>query len=75
MIEVKTKLKRWGNSYGVVVPINSVEEEGAKEGDEVIILMRKKEKINILRETFGTHKFKKPVEKLMTEMDEELDFG
>jgi len=75
MIEVKTKLKRWGNSYGVVVPINSVEEEGAKEGDEVIILMRKKEKINILRETFGTHKFKKPVEKLMKEMDEELDFG
>jgi len=75
MIEVKTKLKRWGNSFGVVVPINSVEEEGAKEGDEVIILMRKKEKINILRETFGTHKFKKPVEKLMKEMDEELDFG
>lgn len=34
----------------------------------------KKEKENILRETFGTHKFKKSTEELMKEMDEELDF-
>ena len=51
MIELKTKLKRWGNSFGVVVPISYVEEEGAKEGDEVVILMKKNEKRNILRET------------------------
>lgn len=75
MIEIKTKLRKWGNSFGVVVPINFVEKEGAKEGDELVILMRKEEKRNILRETFGTHKFKKPVEQMMKEMDEELDFG
>lgn len=73
MIEVKTKLKRWGNSYGVIVPISSVEEEGAKEGDEVIILM-KKEKENILRETFGTYKSKKSTKKLMKEIDKELAY-
>ena len=73
MIELKTKLKRWGNSFGIVVPISFVEKEGAKEGDEVTILM-KKEKRNILRETFGTHKFKKPVKQLMKEMDKELTY-
>ena len=74
MIEVRTKLKKWGNSFGVVVPISSAEKEGAKEGDEVIVLM-KKEKGNVLRETFGTSKSKKSVKKLMKEIDEELDFG
>jgi len=74
MIELKTKLKRWGNSFGVVVPISYVEEEGAKEGDEVVILMKKNEKRNILRETFGIHKFKKSTKQLMKEMDKELTY-
>ncbi|MBM3232082.1 hypothetical protein FJZ21_01755 [Candidatus Pacearchaeota archaeon] len=71
MIEIKTKLKKWGNSFGVVVPISSVEEEGAKEGDEVIVLM-KKEKNNVLRETFGKYKFKKSTKKMMEETDKAL---
>lgn len=71
MIEIKTKLKKWGNSFGEVVPISSVEEEGAKEGDEVIVLM-KKEKNNVLRETFGKYKFKKSTKKMMEETDKAL---
>ena len=74
MIEIKTKLRKWGNSFGLVVPMGAVENEGVKEGDELIILITK-ERGNVLRETFGTHKFKKPVKQLMKEMDEELDFG
>lgn len=74
MIEMKTKLKKWGNSFGVVIPINSVEQEGAKEGDDLIVLV-KKEKGNVLRETFGTSKSKKSVKELMKEIDEDLDFG
>jgi len=73
MIELKSKLKKWGNSFGVVVPIGFVKKEGIKEGDEVVVLM-KKEKGNTLRETFGTHKFKKPVKELMKEMDKELTY-
>ena len=73
MIEVRTKLKKWGNSFGVVVPLSSAEKEGAKEGDEVIILM-KKEKNNILRETFGTWKTKKSTKQIMKEMDEEITY-
>ena len=71
MIEIKTKLRRWGNSFGVVVPLNKINQEDIKEGEEVFILIHKK-KSNVLKETFGTFKFKKPVEQMMREIDEEL---
>ncbi len=70
MIEIKTRLRRWGNSFGVVVPQRAIENEDVREGDEITILF-KKEKPN-LRKLFGAHKFSKPVEQLMKEMDEEL---
>lgn len=70
MIEIRTHLRKWGNSFGIVVPQKTIEETKAKEGDEVIILL-KREKPN-LRKLFGSHKFSKPTEQLMKEMDEEL---
>lgn len=70
MIEIKTRLRRWGNSFGIVVPQKTVEQTNAHEGDEVTILF-KMDKPN-LRKLFGAHKFSKPVDKLMKEMDEEL---
>ncbi len=73
MIEVKTKLRKWGNSFGVVVPQKAVENMDVKEGEDITILI-KKEKPN-LRKLFGAHKFFKPVEQLMKEMDEELYNG
>jgi antitoxin component of MazEF toxin-antitoxin module len=73
MIEVKTKLRKWGNSFGIVVPIDSAEKEGAKEGDKIVALI-KKERGNTLRETFGTYKSKKSTEKLMKEIDKELTY-
>jgi antitoxin component of MazEF toxin-antitoxin module len=74
MIEVKTRLKKWGNSFGVVVPINSAQKEGVKEGDEVVIFMKKSEKRNILMETFGTWKTKKSTKQIMKEVDKELTY-
>ena len=70
MIEIKARLRRWGNSFGVVVPQKAIESTSAKEGDEIIVLFKIK-KTN-LRKLFGAHKFSKPTEKLMKEMDEEL---
>lgn len=68
MIEIKTKLRRWGNSFGVVVPQKAVGK--TKEGEEITIFIQKR-KPN-LRKIFGIHKFSKPTEQLMKEMDEEL---
>ncbi len=71
MIEIKTKLRKWGNSFGIVVPQKAVEETKAREGDEIVVLIAKN-KENVLRETFGTAKFKKPIEQIMRETDKEL---
>ena len=71
MIEIKTKLRKWGNSLGVVIPLKAVEEAKAKEGEDVVIFLAK-EKDTVLREMFGTYKFKKSTEKLMKELDKEL---
>lgn len=70
MIEIKSKLRRWGNSFGIVVPQKFVESEKVKEGDEINVLIRTN-KPN-LRKLFGKHKFNKPVEAIMKEIDEDL---
>ena len=70
MIEIKSKLRKWGNSYGIIVPGRVVENTGVKEGEEVTILF-KTNKVD-LRKLFGKHKFSKPTDQLMKEMDEEL---
>ena len=56
MIAIKTKLRRWGNSFGIIVPQKAVENTKIKEGDEVSILLKKEEDDNILKEMFGTLK-------------------
>jgi antitoxin component of MazEF toxin-antitoxin module len=54
-MQSKAKLKRWGNSYGVIVPKEIVEKEGLKEGEEVEISVRKASDI---RRLFGRYPFK-----------------
>ena len=71
MIEIKTKLRKWGNSFGVVVPSSKIANQNLKEGDLVHIFLTANDKLN-LKNLFGKHKFQKPVQKLIKEMDEEL---
>lgn len=71
MIQIKTKLRKWGNSLGVVVPQYVIDKEKSKEGDEVILLFKKNDE-NLLKEIFGTFKFSKPTDELLDEVDEEL---
>ena len=54
-MQAKSKLKRWGNSFGVVVPKKIVEKEGLKEGEEVEISVRKASDI---KQLFGKYPFK-----------------
>ena len=49
------KLKRWGNSYGVVVPKEVVEKEGLREGEVVEVIVRKA--IDVKR-LYGKYPFK-----------------
>ncbi len=70
MADVENKLQRWGNSFGIVIPIDIVRKKKIKEGEKVKAIIIKKS--NVLRETFGSHMFSKSVKKLMEETDEEL---
>ncbi|MBI3859223.1 MAG: AbrB/MazE/SpoVT family DNA-binding domain-containing protein [Thaumarchaeota archaeon] len=54
-MQAKSKLKKWGNSYGVVVPKEIVEKEGLREGEIVEISVRKAVEIERL---FGRYPFK-----------------
>ena len=73
MIEIKTKLRRWGNSFGIVVPQRAVENSGVREGEEIMVFLRKRESDNVLKETFGIlKKWKKSTDKIMKEIDRDL---
>ena len=70
MIEVETKVRKWGRSFGVVIPKDKVRDEKIKEDETVRLLITKKP--NVLRETFGTLKFKKSTDEILEESDKEL---
>jgi len=72
MIEIKTKLRKWGNSFGIVVPQQAIINEQAKEGDELTILLKKDED-NVLKEMFNSFKFKKSPDKILKEVNKELE--
>lgn len=50
MMATQTKLRTWGSSLGLVVPSDVVQAEHLREGEEVIIEIRRK---NTLQELFG----------------------
>ena len=53
MAVTETKVKRWGSSLGVVIPSEIAKKEKLKEGEKVIIEIKKK---NTMREFFGSLK-------------------
>jgi putative addiction module antidote len=69
-MELTTKIRKWGNSYGIIIPQEILKRQNLQEREEIDVILIKKG--NILRETFGKHKFSKPVKQLMKETDKEL---
>lgn len=69
MIEVETKVRKWGRSFGVVIPKEKIKEEGIKENETIKLLIAKRS--NVLKETFGTFKFKKTTQEMLDEIDKE----
>lgn len=71
MTQIETKLQKWGNSYGIVIPVDVVIDNKMKTGEEVTALLLAK-KNNGLKRLFGAHKFSKPIDKILEESDKEL---
>tara|TARA_Y100000310_G_scaffold343192_1_gene449726 strand:- start:535 stop:768 length:234 start_codon:yes stop_codon:yes gene_type:complete len=72
MIEIKSKIRKWGNSFGIVVPQQVIGNEKIKEGDEVSVFINKNED-NVLADMFGSLKFSKPTDQLLKEVRKELE--
>ncbi len=63
---IRTVMRKWGNSLGVVIPREEATKEGLKENDEVEIVIRKAVDI---RQLFGRYKFR-DLQSLKDEMRE-----
>ena len=51
MLKFETKVKKWGNSLGVIIPKEELKGESLKENDELFIIAMKRD--NAIRESFG----------------------
>ena len=70
MIEIEAKLKRWGRSFGIIIPMEKVKEADLSENEELDIVITKKK--NPFLENFGRIKRpKKSTKQLMKEIDKE----
>lgn len=69
MIEVEAKVRKWGRSFGVVIPKEKIRNEGIRENETIKLLIAKK--TNVLKETFGTFKFKRSTQEILDESDRE----
>jgi len=77
MEQIKTYVKRWGNSYGIVIPKSIVEKEKLKEGSEVSINLTSSNFMTVgdVLKLAKKRKLKRPkedIQKLMDEIDKEL---
>jgi len=58
MAVIETRLKKWGNSFGLIIPKEIVERENMKEEGELRVVVIKKNSSKVLHETFGMGKGK-----------------
>ena len=72
MIEYETKLRKWGNSIGLIIPKEDVKKEGLRDDESVRAIIIPKKMVKV-KDIFGKLKFKKSTEEIMKEADKELD--
>ena len=73
MAIIQTKVKRWGNSLGIIIPSEAVEIKNIKENDSIKILIVRGSK-KVLKKTFGLLKGKltKPTQQIKDELRRNL---
>ena len=73
MEQIRTIVRKWGNSFGIVLPKKIVETEKIRDGLEVCITIHPAEKTKV-RDIFGSLrlKTKKTTEQVMKEIDEDF---
>ena len=74
METTNAKVKKWGNSLGIIIPKNVLDNENIKEGSEIEISVRSKNKTKV-KDIFGIlkGKLKRDTDVVLAEVDKELD--
>lgn len=71
MVELKTEVKRWGNSFGLIIPNDVVRREKLKPKQKVTVLLLKEG--NVFKKTFGIAKdWKTSTKQTLKQTDREL---
>jgi len=68
---IKGKLKKWGNSMGIIIPKEIIEQEKLKENQEVELLMLRDSK-KVLKEMWGSLKTGRSAQEIKDELRREL---
>lgn len=73
MTVIEAKVKRWGNSLGIIIPSEAVEKENIRENSNIQIIILKDSK-EAFKKTFGMLKGKitKPTQQIKDELRREL---
>ncbi|MAE13175.1 hypothetical protein CMO92_01300 [Candidatus Woesearchaeota archaeon] len=66
----KGKIKKWGNSYGILITKTEMKKKKLHENQDVLVHIKKQPQI---AELFGIAEFKKTTEQLMKEIKEGYD--
>ena len=70
MAEEEGTIKKWGNSYGILVSSDIVKKEKLREGQKIKYIILKKS--DVLKKTFGTLKLRKSSQQIKNELRKDL---
>lgn len=72
MIECESTLRKWGNSFGLVIPKEIAEKEHIKEDERIKFMILRDSKV--LKDTFGMvkNKWKKSAQEIKDQARKEL---
>lgn len=71
MEQIDVRVKKWGNSFGIVLPIRIIEKENLSEGKEITVTVQSKNKTKV-KDVFGILKkelVKVDTQKALKEVD------
>ncbi len=67
-MEIQSKIRKWGNSYGILLSREVLDNENLHENDEVLVNVKSKKAD--LSGLFGICKFKRPTKEIIKEIKE-----
>ena len=68
---IQARLRKWGNSIGIVIPNDVLRSQSLKEGEEVIVEIERKKS---MKELFGSLKIKIDSQKLKDQLRKEWSY-